>query len=277
MFQKRGLVFFRQFESSRIDGFRTNDFSGVDLAHNPEFTTCEFYKAFAETEELITMTETLLTQLSSHVNELKQTQLQTLPPTMLFTPPFPRLDFIPTIESAINQPLPDLSSPDAEPQLQKLFSTLSIPTPNPPTLPRLLDRLSQTYLEPLCNRPTFITQHPEILSPLSKSFAHPTHPHQRVAARIELFISSTELINAYEEENSPFEQRRKFLEQNRYRDEENRAIVDESYLHALEWGLPPTGGWGCGIDRLAMLFAGTNRIADVLSFGGLRNVVGLGR
>lgn len=225
------------------------------------------------------MTETFLSQLASQVNQLKKKHLQSLPPTTtLFTPPFPHLDFIPTIESAINQPLPDLSHPIAQPSLLKLFSILSLTPPNPPTLPRLLDRLSQTYLEPLCTQPTFITHHPEILSPLSKSFPHTTRPHQRVAARIELFVSGTELINAYEEENSPFEQRRKFIEQRKFRDEENTgAVVDESYLKALEWGLPPTGGWGCGVDRLVMLFAGTNRIGDVLSFGGLRNVVGLGR
>ena len=85
-----------------------------------------------------------------------------------------------------------------------------------------------------------------------------------------------ELVNTYEEENSPFEQRRKFTEQLKYRDEENEARVDESYLEALEWGLPPTGGWGCGMDRLCMLFAGTGRIGDVLSFGTLRNVVAVG-
>jgi len=80
----------------------------------------------------------------------------------------------------------------------------------------------------------------------------------------------------YEEENSPFEQRKKFEEQLKWRDEENKAGVDESYLQALELALPPTGGWGCGVDRLVMLFAGAKRISDVLSFGSLRNVVNLG-
>jgi lysyl-tRNA synthetase class 2 len=79
----------------------------------------------------------------------------------------------------------------------------------------------------------------------------------------------------YEEENSPFEQRAKFKQQAKWRDDENRAVIDESYIEALEWGLPPTGGWGCGIDRLCMMFSGATRISDVLSFGSLRNVVGL--
>ena len=81
----------------------------------------------------------------------------------------------------------------------------------------------------------------------------------------------------YEEENSPFEQRKKFIEQAQWRDDENRGVIDEGYLEALEWGLPPTGGWGCGVDRLCMHFAGASRISDVLSFGNLRNVVGLAR
>jgi lysyl-tRNA synthetase class 2 len=81
----------------------------------------------------------------------------------------------------------------------------------------------------------------------------------------------------YEEENSPFEQRMKFLQQAQWKDDGNTAGVDESYLEALEWGLPPTGGWGCGVDRLVMLFSGASRISDVLSFGSLRNVVNLGR
>lgn len=76
----------------------------------------------------------------------------------------------------------------------------------------------------------------------------------------------------YEEENSPFEQRRKFEEQLCYHDPETPKEVDEDYLKVLEWGLPPTGGWGCGLDRLVMFFTGTKRIADVLSFGNLRSV-----
>ena len=81
----------------------------------------------------------------------------------------------------------------------------------------------------------------------------------------------------YEEENSPFEQRKKFVEQAKWRDDENKAVIDESYLEALEWALPPTGGWGCGVDRLCMLLSGASRISDVLPFGSLKNVVNLGR
>lgn len=87
-------------------------------------------------------------------------------------------------------------------------------------------------------------------------------------------------MNAYEEENSPFEQRRKFMQQQEYHagNVEGEGVkIDESYLEALEWGMPPTGGWGCGLDRLVMLFASKKRIADVLPFGTLRNVVSIAK
>lgn len=93
-----------------------------------------------------------------------------------------------------------------------------------------------------------------------------------VSARAELFVEGKEIMNMYEEENSPFEQRRKFQQQLSFRDPENAGELDEGYLQTLEWGLPPTGGWGCGIDRLCMLFTGARRISDVLTFGNLRSV-----
>lgn len=189
---------------------------------------------------------------------------------------YQRIDFITGLETALRTKLPDLSSGDAEVRLRSLLSDHSLLLPANPTLPRLLDHLASVYLEPQCERPTWIINHPECLSPLSKSFIHPENG-QRVAARAELFIKHQELVNTYEEENSPHEQRRKFENQLKYNHaEHSEAVIDENYLQALEWGMPPTGGWGCGIERLCMLFAGTQRIADTLAFGTLRNVVALG-
>jgi lysyl-tRNA synthetase class 2 len=195
-----------------------------------------------------------------------------MPQQIDFSPPYPSLDFIPAIETAIGRSLPNLTSPEAKSELLALFNIKGITPPSSPTVPRLLDKLSSSYLEPQCDRPTWIINHPECLSPLSKSFNHPNN-QQRVAARAELFVKKQELVNTYEEENSPMAQRWKFVEQLYYHASDLQTGVNESYLQALEWGLPPTGGWGCGIDRLCMLFAGTERIADVLSFGTLRNVV----
>lgn len=249
------------------------------MTHNPEFTTCEFYRAYADLEELINTTEKMIYGLSQHTSSLIQEVYKSLQSqTPVSSPPFRRLDFVPALESRLGQSLPNLDSADAVPLLLELFNNCKIPIPSSPTLPRLLDKLSAVYLEPQCSLPTFITHHPECLSPLSKSFVHPI-THRRVAARAELFIAGQEIVNTYEEENSPREQRRKFVEQLRYRDDETdpAATIDENYLQALEWGLPPTGGWGCGIDRICMLMSGAGRIGDVLSFGTLRNVVSLGR
>jgi len=248
---------------------------GIDLNHNPEFTTCEFYKTYADLEELIKMTEAIFLGLSRVVAAFIETDCRSLSRANIgLSPPYKRLDFIPAIEAAVGSRLPNLILPDSQSQLIDLFNQHDIPLPTNPTIPLLLDKLSATYLEPQCVAPTWIIYPPECLSPLSKSFLHPDNT-QRVAARAELFIDKQEFVNTYEEENAPMEQRRKFEDQLRFQEGGPEASLDESYLQALEWGLPPTGGWGCGIDRLCMLFAGTKRIADVLAFGNLRNVVAL--
>jgi lysyl-tRNA synthetase class 2 len=251
---------------------------GLDATHNPEYTTCEFYKAFADLEELISMTESLISGLAIHVSHMIETQYTTLPTldVSYYSGPFRHIEFIPALEAAIRRTLPDLQSPSASEKLVSLFHDLSIPLPASPSLPRLLDKLSSHYLEPQCNSPTFIIHPPACLAPLSKSFRDSTSG-QIVSARGELFIQCQEIANMYEEENSPFEQKKKFIEQAQWRDDENHGVIDESYLEALQWGLAPTGGWGCGVDRLCMHFAGASRIGDVLSFGNLRNVVGLAK
>lgn len=223
------------------------------------------------------MTETLVSGLADYCKERITYKHNTLRPKRIdYSAPFRRLDFVPEIESAINRKLPDLASADAEAEVLQLVQDCKITLPDSPNLPALLGKLSSTYLEPQCSSPTFIVGYPECMSPLAKSFVDP-NSQQRVAARAELFIDGQEVVNTYEEENSPFEQRRKFTEQLRYRGEGESSTIDESYLQALEWGLPPTGGWGCGIERLCMLMSGAPRIGDVLPFGSLRNVVGLGR
>lgn len=223
------------------------------------------------------MTETLISKLSHHCGSKIKSAYKHLEGTDIdFSIPFRRLDFMTGIESAIRRKLPNLASANAESELHKIFRDCRIPLPSSPNLLTLLDKLSSIYLEPQCSNPTFIVGYPECLSPLAKSFVDPKS-QQRVAARAELFIGCKEIVNTYEEENSPLEQRRKFTEQLRYRGRGEISAVEESYLEALEWGLPPTGGWGCGIDRLCMLMLGAERIDKVLSFGSLRNVVGLGR
>ncbi|KAL1795033.1 hypothetical protein ACET3X_006849 [Alternaria dauci] len=260
------------FEIGRV--FRNE---GVDNTHNPEFSTCEFYEVGANLPTVVARTEQLVHGLHTAIESLRSTYFPTLaaPEDVDFTQPFAQLPFIPTIEQACGRQLPDLSSSNASNKLLQLFAELDLVIPPNPTLPRLLDALAETYIEPLCKNPTFITHHPEALSPLSKSHVDKV-TGQRIASRVELFIHGREYVNAYEEENSPFEQRRKFIQQRDFHPEGEGAI-DESYLEVLEWGMPPTGGWGCGLDRLVMLFASKKRIADVLPFGTLRNVVSIAK
>lgn len=250
---------------------------GIDKSHNPEFTTCESYMAYANLEDVMSMTEKLFSGLAAHIAQYKKSIQSDIPdPSIDFSSPFRRIDFIPALEAAIQRPIPSLSTPTAEAQVRELFDDLSIPHEDFPNLPGLMDKLSSIYLEPQCVQPTFIINPPECLSPLSKSHTirNCTNP-QQVAARCELFIGGREYVNAYEEENSPKEQRHKFEQQKKFTQKtHDSAGVDEGYLQAMEWGLPPTGGWGCGIDRLAMLFTNSRRIADVLPFKTLRAISG---
>lgn len=248
---------------------------GLDLTHNPEFTTCEFYRTYTDLEKLLSMTESLFQGLARHIKTVQtELGLDLELPTTNFQGPYKRLDFVPDIELRAQCKLPDLTHTDAILSVRQILSDRSISFNEGNTLPQLLDRLAAHYLEPECVEPTWIINHPECMSPLSKSFPHPQTGHA-VSARGELFVHGKELVNTYEEENSPIEQRRKFEQQLLFRDEENESYVDESYLEVLEWGMPPTGGLGCGIDRLCMLMTGATRISDVLPFGNLRNVVNL--
>lgn len=260
---------------------------GVDATHNPEFTMCESYTPFADLDDLMAMTEELLRTIYERIRSTGPDDFSDLKDSIVnfssdgsdfFAGPFPRLPFIPSIEKEAGCKLPNLDQPGAERELIALFAELGVTLPSKTTLPSLLDALAGHYLEPLCDRPTFITDHPAAMSPLAKSYTCPK-TGQVLSARAELFIRGNEYANMYEEENSPFEQRRKLAAQLAYRvvdgEGDGKAEVDESYIEALEWGLPPTGGWGMGVDRLVMLFTGQKRIGDVLPFGTLRNVVGL--
>jgi lysyl-tRNA synthetase, class II len=261
---------------------------GIDSTHNPEFTICEFYCAYSNLADLILRTEELISGLAKHCQELINTKLTTLAPINLsqFSQPFKQLEFIPTLEKALGFRLPNLAGPEAFADLVTALELAKVNVPGglPPTLPKLLDRLAAVYLEPSSfEAPVFIIHHPACMSPLAKSFICP-NTLQQVSARTELFINGRELANMYEEENDPDAQQRKLrLHKNtakhqlpvHFDADGDGDPLDSSFVQALEAGLPPTGGWGCGIERLVMLFAGTNRITDCISFGTLKNVVGL--
>ncbi|KAI1328891.1 lysyl-tRNA synthetase [Xylariaceae sp. FL0255] len=255
---------------------------GLDTTHNPEFTTCEFYSAYTNLEGLISMTENLVSRLFKDVDAMSQTKL----PSMESKVAIPegrwnRVEFVPALEEKLGFKFPDLSKSDALEKLSSLLAEKHWDEVTPGiTLNKLLDNLASKFLEEASmEAPLFIIHHPACMSPLSKSFECPK-TGQLVSARAELFMEGREIANMYEEENDPFEQRRKFEEQMQAKsaeDDEGPFEIDESYVQALQHGLPPTGGWGCGVDRLVMLLSGSSRISDTLSFGSLKNVVSLSK
>lgn len=265
---------------------------GVDATHNPEFTTCEFYLSHTNLTALLNITQNIFYGLARTIDKYRSSKFYNLniPDPKIFDGSFDIVEFIPRIEQALGKKLPDLESATAVPDLIALLNEAgkdwhrALP-PNPP-LPKLLDTIGAAVIEPLSeSRPLFITYHPVCMSPLSKSFKCP-RTGQHVAARAELFYNGTELANMYEEENDPLAQRAKFVAQAEARlarlragndspDDDPAHVIDEQYLSVLESGLPPTAGWGAGIDRLVMLFSGAKRICDVQPFGNLRHVVGL--
>jgi lysyl-tRNA synthetase, class II len=257
---------------------------GLDKTHNPEFTTCEFYTAYATLKDLMEFTEHMIHYIEQQV-ELTDDGDKTEPTILLEQAP-KLIDFIPALNQRLGLDLPTLDI-DHQDEVLDIMNSQGVPIPENPTLPNLLDRLSSHYLEHSA-LPTWIVNLPSCISPLSKSFIHPSAPNnQPVAARAELYLQRKEIVNCYEEENDPAAQQQKFIDQQIYAanpagmpvdrtkttsDQADVMKIDHDYIKALEWGMPPTGGWGCGVDRLVMLFVGTKRIRDVLAFGDLRAV-----
>ncbi|KAJ2159855.1 hypothetical protein GGF46_002694 [Coemansia sp. RSA 552] len=239
---------------------------GIDADHSPEFTTCEFYHAYASLDDLIEITEDLLRGMAQELTGSTAVPLPGEHPsaaTVDFAPPFRRVDVVQALRSHIPE-LPQRLDETALPQLQQIVADRHIPAPHPHTVPRLLDHLIGTYIEPQCIQPTFLVGHPAIMSPLSKC----TDDSHTAAARLELFINGKEFVNAYEELNDPQEQREKFRAQAHERDQgdEEVPLPDLAFCNALETALPPTAGWGMGIDRLVALLSGATHLRETIAF-----------
>jgi lysyl-tRNA synthetase class 2 len=181
-----------------------------------------------------------------------------------FSKPFQRIDMISKLEEFVG-PLPPLEdTPAVRDVLAALCTKHDVNCPPPLTVARMLDKLVGKFVEPLAVQPTYLINHPQVMSPLAKW--HRSKPGQ--VERFELFINGLEYCNAYTELNAPMIQRDLFLDQLKQKaDEDEEAMpYDDMFCQALEWGLPPTAGWGMGIDRLVMLLTGKVSIREVLLF-----------
>lgn len=248
---------------------------GIDLTHNPEFTTCEFYMAYKDYYDLMEITENMLSGMvyeltnGSYKIKYHADGLDKDPIEIDFTPPFRRIDMIEGLEEMAGLSIPkDLTSAEANQYLKDACLKYEIKCPPPETTARLLDKLVGHFLEETCVNPTFIINHPEIMSPLAKW--HRTKPG--LTERFELFINKHELANAYTELNDPVVQRQRFADQlkDRQSGDDEAMALDETFCTALEYGLPPTAGWGLGIDRLTMLLTDSQNIKEVLLFPAMK-------
>ncbi|HEX7620063.1 MAG TPA: lysine--tRNA ligase [Anaerolineales bacterium] len=236
---------------------------GVSFKHNPEFTQLEFYWAYADYLQVMELTEQMVSYACQKVTggmiiKYQGTELD-------FTPPWHRL--------ALRDGILETGGIDIAgyPTAASLFKAIAAngKTPNPQaTRGKLIDYLLSEFLEPTLVQPTFLFDYPRDLSPLAKS--KPGDPLN--VERFEGYVAGFELCNAFTELNDPLDQEQRFIEMGRdySDDEEEKHPMDEDYLRAMRYGMPPCGGFGMGVDRLAMLLTDKHSIREVLLFPHLR-------
>jgi lysyl-tRNA synthetase class 2 len=236
---------------------------GVDRTHNPEFTQLEFYMAYADYQKVMEFTEQMLIFTAERV--LGSRTLTYQGRTISLEPPWQRMD--------LSEGLLEVTGIDihAHPTAESLAAAMrakGLQADPKAARGKLIDSLLGDFLEPTLLTPTFLYDYPRDISPLAKN--KPGHPG--VVERFEGFIAGMELCNAFTELNDPLDQEARFLEMGRdYNvDDEQRHPMDEDYLRAMRYGMPPTGGFGMGVDRLTMLFTDSANIREVILFPHLR-------
>jgi lysyl-tRNA synthetase class 2 len=237
---------------------------GVSFKHNPEFTQLEFYWAYADYLQVMELTEQMVSYVCAEVTGSYKVNYQGH--ELDFTPPWRRLEMRQGLLEVTGVDIDDYREADS---LAAALRKKGITPPVNATRGKLIDFMLSEYLEPTLIQPTFLFDYPRDISPLAKS--KPGDP--LTVERFEGYVACFELCNAFTELNDPLDQEQRFLEMGRdyAADDEEKHPMDEDYLRAMRYGMPPCGGFGMGVDRLAMLLADKHSIREVLLFPHLRS------
>jgi lysyl-tRNA synthetase class 2 len=235
---------------------------GVSVKHNPEFTLLECYQAYSDYNDMMKLVEEMFVNTTQEV--LGSTQLSCRGTTVDFSLPWQKLSLREAIEGYCGIDFEDY--PDAA-SLRSRMADLGMEVEPDRGRGRLIDELLSTFVEPKLTQPTFLLDYPVDMSPLAKK----KRGNDQLTERFEGFVGGMEVANAFTELNDPLEQRERFRQQLKEQAvDEEAEIADEDFLQALEYGMPPTGGLGMGIDRLVMLLAGQQSIREVILFPQLK-------
>ena len=248
----------RVYEIGRV--FRNE---GIDTKHNPEFTMLEAYQAYADYREMMELMEGMIAEAARQA--LGTTKVVWEGEEIELAPPWRRVSLLASIQQQAGVEPSRLADPD---KARGVCAELGLPCERGIALSTMINNLFEHFVQPKLIQPTFVMDYPTAISPLAK--ACPDDP--ALAERFEPFAGGLELGNAFSELNDPEEQRRRFQEQARLRagGDAEAHPMDDDYVRALEYGLPPTGGIGLGVERLVMLLTGATSIRDVILFPQMR-------
>ena len=236
---------------------------GMDTTHNPEFTSIELYQAYVSMWEIMSLTEELIKHIAKELNLI---QIQYKGVNLDFSKPFNKIDMVEFIKKESNVDFNKIQSDEEAIKVAKKHNIELLQ--HEKNRGHVINKFFEKYCEEKCLQPTFVYNYPIEISPLAKKNPQDT----RMTERFELFICGKEFANAFSELNDPIDQKNRFenqLEERKLGNEEANEM-DTDYINAMEYGLPPTGGMGLGIDRLVMLFTNQESIRNVLLFPHMR-------